>query len=304
MTLGSISLTVFLCMLFGANAVAIKISLQGLGVFSTLCVRFCIAATVLFCWSRWRGKPLYLQPGKIIHLWILSLIFFVQIAGVYHGQHLTTASHGTLITNVLPFVVMILAHFFLPNDRINLRKVMGLILAFAGVTFLLLDKTGGGTASLKGDLIILAAMLLWGGNVVYIKRIIADYTPLQITLYPMFFSIPLFFIGALVWDEKVIKFLNPEVITAVLYQSLVTASFGFVMWNTLIQKYGATTLHSFIFIIPISGVFFGILLLGEPLTSHLLGAICLVTAGLVLVHYKKTPTTLKPATTEPDITRQ
>jgi drug/metabolite transporter (DMT)-like permease len=68
------------------------------------------------------------------------------------------------------------------------------------------------------------------------------------------------------------------------YQAFVTASFGLIGWTMMIKRYGASTLHSFIFIMPISGVFFGVVMLGEPLTMGLIGSIVLVTVGLIIVN--------------------
>lgn len=279
--------TVFLCILFGANAVAIKISLTGVGVFTAMGLRFAIAALALFLWSKVSKKNLAINRHQFSQLLIVSSIFFVQMTCFYHGQNKTTASHGTLIANILPFVVMVLAHFFLKNDKISLKKVSGLILGFSGVIILFLDNSGSSSASLQGDLTILFAVLLWGCNVTYIKHIIPGFQPLQITIFPMIISAPLFFTGALLWDPQPIQLLSTEVVAAILYQSLVTASFGFVMWNTLIQKYGATALHSFVFILPISGVFFGVLLLHEPFSSQLLGSIILVTLGLLVINAQR-----------------
>jgi drug/metabolite transporter (DMT)-like permease len=84
-----------------------------------------------------------------------------------------------------------------------------------------------------------------------------------------------------------IRALSPAIVGGLLYQSLLMDSFGLVMWNTLLQKYGASTLHAFMFIMPISGVSFSLLLLGEPLTANLLGAIALVTSGLLVINLGK-----------------
>ena len=65
-----------------------------------------------------------------------------------------------------------------------------------------------------------------------------------------------------------------------------TASFGFVAWNTLLKKYGATALHSFIFVMPISGVLFSNLVLGEPFTLRLFAAMMAIAAGIVVIHAK------------------
>ena len=102
----------------------------------------------------------------------------------------------------------------------------------------------------------------------------------------MVFSVPIFFLEAVLWDTPMISKLDFKIVGAVLYQSLVTAAFGFVTWNTLLQKYGAVALHSFIFIMPIAGVTLGGLLLGEPITSKLLIALALIVAGILVVHLK------------------
>ncbi len=286
-SLGISLFTVLLCALFGANAVAMKISLSGLGVFTNIFLRFSISSLTILLWARWRGWPIMVANRRQARqITVVSLIFFCQMSGMYLGQNLTTASHGTLIANLLPFVVMLLAHLFLKDERMQLKKAAGLLLGFSGVLLLFLDTAHAGASSWQGDSIIFLAVLLWGCNVVFIKRIIADFHPVQITVLPMLLNMPLFLAAALIFDKEMISTLSPPVIAALLYQGLVTASFGFIMWNTLIQRYGATALHSFIFIVPISGVTFGVLLLGEPFTMRLAGAILLVSAALIVVNYR------------------
>ncbi len=282
--LGASLFTMFLCILFGANTVAVKISLTGLGVFTTAGLRFGIAAVAVFSWAVCTGKPLALSRRQARQLAPLVVIFFCQLALFNFGQSMTTASHGTLISNVLPFVVMILAHFFIPDESIRLRKVAGLILGFVGVAMLFFDSLVMTGDAFQGDLLILLAVFVWACNAVYVKKIIADFHPLQITLYPMSLTVPAFLLCGYFFDGEMVRSFDAPVIKAMLYQALVTASFGFVAWNTLISKYGATTLHSFVFIMPVSGVFLGVVMLGEPVTAHLVSSIILVTVGLIVVN--------------------
>lgn len=278
--------TILLCILFGANAVAIKISLTGLGVFTNAGIRFSIAALVIFIWARITGKPLAVPKKQVPQLVILALFFFAQLSLFYFGQSKTTASHGTLITNVLPFVVMILAHFFIPGDTINLKKISGLILGFAGVLVLFFDNVALTGDALQGDFLVLLAVLVWGCHVVYMKKVIERFHPIQVTLYPVFMAALMFLLSGFIWDGEMVRFIDASIIKAMVYQTLVTASFGFVAWNTMIQKFGATTLHSFVFIMPISGVFLGVTLLDEPITANLMSAIVLVVTGLIVVNRK------------------
>ena len=57
--------TVFLCILFGSNAVAIKITFSGLGVFTTAAIRFGVAAMAIFIWAKVTGQPIALKKGQI-----------------------------------------------------------------------------------------------------------------------------------------------------------------------------------------------------------------------------------------------
>lgn len=284
LSFGASLFTAFLCMLFGANAVAIKISLTGIGVFTNAGLRFGGAGLTILLWVLCTGRPLAVPKGQRHHLVILSIFFFIQFSLFYHGQSKTTASHAILIANLLPFVVMVLAHYYIPGDTINLKKTVGLIFGFSGIILLFFDNTFATGGSIQGDMIICFAVLIWGAHVVYIKKIIKDFHPAQISFYPMLISTPIFLLCGFIWDNGMVKFVDITIIKSLLYQTFITASFGFVAWNTMIQRFGATTLHSFIFLMPISGVFLGVVMLGEPLTTNLIGSIVLVVAGLIFVN--------------------
>jgi drug/metabolite transporter (DMT)-like permease len=281
------SFTVFICMLFGANAVAIKISLEGLGVFTTAGIRFGIASVAIFLWARITGRSFEIKKKQVFQLIIIAIVFTAQLSLFYLGLSKSNASRGTLLVNFQPFFTLFLAHFFIPGDRITKRKIMGMLLGFAGVAFVFLEKKGVASDFEVGDVMILAAAFLWSCNAVYTKRIISAFKPFQIALFPMIFSVPFFFLEGVLWDHHMIVFVDSKIIGAMVYQSLVTASFGFVVWNSLLKRYGAVALHSFIFIMPISGVLLGGLILGEPLTVNILIAMVLIVAGILVTHIKQ-----------------
>ncbi|MFH1155792.1 MAG: DMT family transporter [Pseudomonadota bacterium] len=283
---GAVLLTAFLCILFGANAVAVKIAMTGIGIFTSAALRFTLAGITLFLWAKCTGQTLAITRSQALKLIIVSACFTVQLSCFYVGLSKTSASHGTLIGNLLPFIVLVLAHIFIPGDRITVNKLLGLTLGFAGIGFLFFDTAAANPDIRSGDLIILAAVVIWGCNAVYVKTIISGFSAIQITLYPMIVATPLFFLAGWLWDGQMIRFMDTRVINAILYQSFVTASFGFVAWNTLLKKFGATALHSFVFIMPLAGVFSGVMLLDEPMTINLGASIVCVALGIVIVHRK------------------
>jgi drug/metabolite transporter (DMT)-like permease len=285
-----------ICILFGANSVAIKISLKGFGPLTVAGLRFGTAAMAIALWARFTGRPFRLNRPQWRHILILSTVFLVQLALFYKGLSLTYASRGILIVNFQPFVVLVLAHFFITGDRISLKKIIGLALGFAGVMLVLTDKGGVVGALRTGDLIVFAATILWGINAVYVKRIISGFRAFQITLYPMIISAPFFILAGALWDPVMVGTIDMMVIAAFVYQSLVTAAFGFVLWNFFLKNYGAVTVNSFTFIMPISGVLLGGLILGEPMTGNILGSLILIGSGIAVINFgrrKTLPTTVQ-----------
>ena len=285
LSFAAVVFTVFLCVIFGSNAVAVKIAFSGMGVFTTAAIRFGIASLAIFLWARITGQTIALKKGQFHQVLIFSALFTVQLSLFYLGLSKSNASRGTLLANLVPFFILFLAHFFIPGDRITMRKFCGIVLGFAGVIFMFIDEEAIQAGFHTGDMIILGAVSIWSCATVYLKRIIGTFSPFQVVLYSTMFSVPLFLAAALLWDQAMIFQLNAPVIGAILYQSLVTASFGFVAWNTMLKKYGAVSLHSFMFIMPIAGVALGGMVLDEPISLKILLALAFIVFGILVVHW-------------------
>jgi len=286
LTLLAVLVVVPLTMFFGANAVAIRAGLPNIGVFYGAGLRFGLASIVVIVWAIVTRRSLAITMKQFRQVSILALIFVVQISLFYFGLSKSFASRGTLIVNSQPFFVLVLAHFFIPGDRITLRRVTGIMLAFLGIVFVFWEEKGLAEGFRIGDILILISAFMWGINAIYTKSIIAGFKPYQIALYPMILAVPFYFVEGLMWDGAMVITWNLTTLLSLGYQVL-TASVGFVIWNTLLQKYGAVSLHTFIFIIPVSGVLFGGLILGEPVTYKILIALAFIAAGLLAIHLKQ-----------------
>ncbi len=135
LSFSAVIFTACICALFGANAVAIKISLTGLGVFTTAGLRFGIASVVIALWARITGRSFNIRKGQVSQLLIISMIFTVQLSLFYLGISKTNASRAVLLVNLQPFFTLFLAHYFIPGDRITKRKALGILMGFTGVAF-------------------------------------------------------------------------------------------------------------------------------------------------------------------------
>jgi drug/metabolite transporter (DMT)-like permease len=274
-----------LCVLWGANTVAIKFSLSGLGPFSAAAIRFGLSAGFLWAWAQVSSQRLSPAPGQMRLLILNSLLFFMQLSLVYVGFTMTSASRGALLTNLQPFFLLVLAHFCLSNDRITVLKLVGLILGFAGAACVLLDRHESGADLMAGDLLLLVSTILWACSAAFTKHLARSIPSVQIVFYQFLFSVPLFGLGAPLWDAPMIRRVDFGIAAAIAFQVVLTTSFAFVAWTRLMQTYGAVALHSFVFLIPVSGVFLAAVVLEEPMTEMILVAMVLITAGIAIVQF-------------------
>lgn len=278
---------IFLCSLFGSNAVAIKFALTGLGTFTAAAVRFSIAVVAIYLWARFTHQPIRFEKGQAHQLLIISILFVAQISLFYVGLSKTYASRGALIVNMVPLLVLLLSHFFTRDDRITFGKFFGILMGFVGILFLFLDKQDISNQLKMGDMLIFCATLLWACSSVYTKKIIKNYRPFQMVFYPILLAIPYLYTAAFFFDQPMINNPGTSVVVAILYQGLITGSFGFVAWNVLLQRYGAVSLHAFIFIMPLVGVVLSGLLLKEPIKGNILMALLLIGSGVFVTQFSK-----------------
>jgi drug/metabolite transporter (DMT)-like permease len=214
-------------------------------------------------------------------------MFGVEFGMLYVGLTFTTASHGVLFLFTAPFFVAAGAHWLLPGEPLTTRKVLGLLLAFAGVAATLADSLGSPTpARVLGDLLALAAGVLWAATSLYLKAVVRDrMTYTQILFCQLGVSAVLLAILSLLLEPRFLWLRTPGVLLGLFYQSVIVAFASYLVWFWLIQVYPVSLVSAYTFFTPICGVLMGGLLLGEPLTGKLLVGAVLVAGGMVLLNW-------------------
>ena len=180
---------------------------------------------------------------------------------------------------------MLKPHLVLPGERITPNKAAGLALAFAGVAWAIIDRpSGGGQASLIGDLCALAAAINWAMIALVLRGTsLRDVHPEMQLFWQVAVSAPLL-MGAAFFFGPFVRELEPIHLWGLGFQIVVVVSMGFVFWFWLLSIYPAAGVASFSFLAPIFGFLFGWLLLGEEIGWSLAGALALVAAGLILIN--------------------
>ena len=280
------ALAVALCLSWGFNQVAVKLALPEIPPLIQAAFRSTFGALIVVAWARMRGVKLMEADGTLVPGVIAGVLFGLEFLLIYRGLVWTSASRASLFIYTAPFIVVIGARWFLPGDHFDRWQWVGLLLSFAGIAVAFgVPTPGGGTQQVIGDLMMVLAGVAWAATTLVIKAtglVRASYE--KVLLYQLIVSAPMLALCAQIFGERVAE--PPSAIAAgsLLYQTLWVASFTFLAWFALVQRYSASRLSAFTFLTPLFGVAAGHVVLGDPLTPAFAVAVALVVAGLVLVN--------------------
>lgn len=280
-TFGTVSLVAF-ALLLAFNQVVIAVGGDGWQPVFMAALRSLGAAMVLFVWLRARGIPYALER----RLWgtavLMGAIFGFEFIFLFTALDLTSVSRASVIFYAMPVWAALGARAFL-GERITAVKLVGLTVAFSGMVWAIWDGQADG-GSLAGDLCAMGASIGWAAILLVIKASNVKDLPAEVQLFwQVLISVPVLFAGTLFFGPLV-RDLEPMHWAALAFQIFVVASFGFLFWFWLIKIYPATSVASFSFLSPVFSVALGALLLGETVGPQLVGALVLVTTGLILIN--------------------
>jgi len=276
-----------LCLLWGANMVSIKVSIQGVPPILSALIRSVCSGLLLWIYAWASGHRVFLHTSDMKHGAAIGALFGAEFLVLYYGIELTNASRAIIFLYTQPLWTALGAHLFLSAERLSTIKSVGLLLSFLGlVTVFGTRPTTLGPLYWVGDLMEVAAAVLWAATNIYIKRFMLNkpITHYQTLFAQLLFSIPVLAVGWLLMEWGRPISLDGLVVGSLVYQSVVIAFASYLLWFWMIHRYQVSRLAAFTFLTPLSGVILSGLLLDEPLTSFLLVGLALVAAGLYLVN--------------------
>lgn len=274
-----------LCFLWGGSFITAKVCLRGIPPMGLAALRFSLVLVVLLPYMRWRGIGLWFGAGAMRWLAASGLLLCFQMVVLFVGMQFTTAGRASILLNVQPFFVLLLAHFLLDRDPLTWRKLIGMSVAFAGIVVLFADRwSSPEPLGLVGDLLIVTSALGWAVQIVLLKKPLAHLPPESVVAWQSLFVALVVGLVALAFEGMGGYHITAAVLVAFLYLALVAAAFCFVVYVHLVQRNLATKLHSFVFLTPVFGVIGGALLLGEKVGWPLLAGLVGVGAGIIIVN--------------------
>lgn len=269
---------------WGFNVIATKILVENFMPVTMTAIRVFTAGVsvfiILFLFKKVRILTKK-EFGYVFFSMLLNVVahhYFLSI-----GLSKTTASNGGLILGMGPLLTAILSVIFL-GSVMTFVRILGIILGFIGVSFIVLQSGGGFHGVSYGDTYIFLSILAQAASFVLIKKGSKTLDPRLMTGYMLVMgSILLFIISLSIEPNGLATMVNHSTgIWAVFFSSAIIATaVGHMLYNYALGKVGTTEASIFINLNPFFALIGAVLFLGEKIViTQLIGFVFILTGVL------------------------
>jgi drug/metabolite transporter (DMT)-like permease len=285
LTPGAVAWMLMLCLSWGFNQIAVKLTLPDVPPMLQAMIRSAGALPVLLLIARLRGVRMFERDGTLRAGLFAGLLFGLEFVLLFHGLKLTSASRAVVFLYTAPFFVALGSYQFL-GERLRASQWGGLALSFAGVALAIgVPQANVDAKMLLGDLLVVGGGALWAATTLVVKTTSLLRAPPEKALgYQVAVSVPILGFSAWIWGETLTRIPGPLALSLMAYQAIWVVGLTFLIWFALVKTYSASKLSAFSFITPLFGVVASYVIMGDTLTPIFGVAAVLVMAGLYLVN--------------------
>ncbi|MCP1313328.1 MULTISPECIES: EamA family transporter [unclassified Halomonas] len=281
MPLRDLLLGLLVIAIWALNIVVIKVGVVELPPLLMTTLRFALVALLLV--------PFHPVPrAQWPFLLLLSFTFgTLHFALLFIGLGQSEAGTGALLVQMGTPFATILAVIFL-NEKLGPKRLVGLLLSFAGVVVL----AGGPTLPAPLPLgILLLSALGWAVSQLLIKRG-PHIPPLALAGWIALLALPQVALGSWLFESgqwQAIRTAGLAGWGAVFYTAVMSSIVAYGIWYALLRRHPVNKVVPMTLLVPVLAVGLGALLMGDSLGVHKLAGGGLVVAGigLILIRFRK-----------------
>lgn len=275
-----------LAALWGGSFTFIKMGVETVPAVTMTLMRLAIAAGVMLALARWQGERL--PRGS--RIW--GAILVTAITGnalpfslIGWGEERIDSGLAAILMGVMPLTTMLIAHVMTTDDRLTPGKIAGIVLGFIGLVILIGPSrlTGLGGEVMR-ELAVAAAAFCYGINA-NVTRSLNGVPRMAAIASVMLVSALLLLPVSLIVDQPWSIEPTARSLLAIVALGIFQTALGTVILFTLVRRQGASFFSQINFLVPISGVLWGAVVLGERpgLTAYL--ALGIILMGVAIARW-------------------
>ncbi len=278
-----IFLLVLLGLIWGSSFFNIKIATYSYEPITLALVRVIFASIPLILLCKLKNIKIEAFSNEWKNYAIIGLcniaIPFILIA---IGTSKINSYLAAMLMSTTPLSGTILAHFFTKNEKINIFKVIGVLIGFSGILFLFLDKI-----IINENNYIFALITILGSTFYSIGGILTiqiknkgnENVTTSTTIWSLIFLFPM----AIILEKPWLANPTIESTMSLLYLGVVATGLAWLIRFRILSVNGLVFQTQVAYLIPIFGVFFGYFLMNEVITWRVLISLSIIILGIYIV---------------------
>jgi drug/metabolite transporter (DMT)-like permease len=264
--------------IWGSSYMFIKVGLRDFPPPALVDARLLLAAAVLTSFVAARGSVRRLRPavapGAVVGLVGMAIPFLLITWGETHVD----SGVAAVANSSVPIFVALLALRFAPTERPDALRVAGLVVGLAGVAVVVGVHPGGGWWGVVGTLAVVLASLCYALSSLFVQRRLVVGGPELATTSVLWGSLAMLPFALADLPEHV----GWKPLGSVVALGVVATGIATLIVNRLIAAHGSARTMLVNYLLPGFALFYGVTLLGEPLTAAEVGGLALILVGVTL----------------------
>lgn len=281
-----------LCCIWGSTWLFIKIGLADLPPFTFAGIRFLLAFLILAALVTARRARWPRSGREWTLIAVVGVLQFVLNYGlVFWGEQHISSGLAAVLQSTFPAFGLVIAHFYLPQERMTSGRVVGVLLGVFGVAVIFSDQLSiAGSMALLGSVaLVLSAFFGSYGNVL-VKAYSGKIDPQVLAAGQMVFGlVPLLAIGIATEGNPLHFHWTTMAVVSLLYLVVVGSVVAFALYYWLLRNMDVTNTMLIALVTPVVAVILGMIVLHEKLNWRLLaGGACIISGiGMIVLRRRR-----------------
>jgi drug/metabolite transporter (DMT)-like permease len=265
----------------------IKIAVQELGPVTVVAYRslfgVLFAGSIVFIrrlqWPR-GGREWF--PFIVLGLTNIAIPIFL----ITWGEQYIDSAVASILNATVPLFALVIAHFMLQDDKMTLNKVVGILIGFVGVVFIMGKDISVTQNSAWGQLAVIVASMFYAFSGVYARKNTTHVEGIVRGASPLVSAALIMGISSFLLESPVKIPALPITWIALLWLGILGSGLAFMMLYYLFHEIGPTRASMITYIFPVGGVILGVAFLDELLTWQFIAGMALIIISLIVVNRK------------------
>ena len=281
-----------LALIWGGSFLAIKVTVQDMSPTALLLFRSASGCAALVLIVLALRKPLF-GPGwrgRLIGFAIMAITnAVIPWVSIGWGEERISSGLASILNSTTTLWTAVLIYWVVPTERPSLINYVGVLIGFAGVVVLVYPELAahGISGDVLGALAVVLASLSYSVNALYQRRKMRDLSVYEVSLGQIALGV-LFAIPLAAPSLPHIHFRLASIVAVVALGALGTGV-AYLLYYYVMNTLGAVRAAGVTYVVPITAVFWGALLLHETVSLTIIAGMLVILAGILLVNLRREP---------------